>query len=149
MTTPTDVIIVARTWVKTPWQHQARCKGVGTDCIGLIGGVGLECGLPEAKSWVEDQSLKGYGLTPDPDMLIAACDKYLVRVEDMTTVQLADILVMRIKRAPQHFAFVSELDPMYMVHAYASVPAVAENRVDVVWRSRILRIYRFPGLTYG
>jgi cell wall-associated NlpC family hydrolase len=28
------VIAEARTWLGTPWHHQASLKGVGCDCIG-------------------------------------------------------------------------------------------------------------------
>jgi NlpC/P60 family putative phage cell wall peptidase len=29
----------ARSWIGTPYQHQASLKGVGCDCIGLVRGV--------------------------------------------------------------------------------------------------------------
>ena len=34
-----DVVAVARTWLGTPYHHQASLKGVGTDCLGLVRGV--------------------------------------------------------------------------------------------------------------
>ncbi len=37
--TPDDVIAEARTWLGTPWHHQASVKGVGCDCIGFVRGV--------------------------------------------------------------------------------------------------------------
>lgn len=35
-----DIIIVeARSWIGTPYHHQAALKGVGCDCLGLVRGV--------------------------------------------------------------------------------------------------------------
>ena len=39
MTTRTRIIAEARAWIGTPYRHQARCKGVGCDCLGLVRGV--------------------------------------------------------------------------------------------------------------
>lgn len=36
---PADVVRIARTWIGTPYVHQAHKKSVGCDCIGLIVGV--------------------------------------------------------------------------------------------------------------
>lgn len=36
---PKRVIDIARTWIGTPYRHQAHKKGVGCDCIGLVVGI--------------------------------------------------------------------------------------------------------------
>lgn len=45
MITRGDVVAEALTWLRTPWHHQARVKGVGVDCaqflVGVFGAVGL------------------------------------------------------------------------------------------------------------
>ena len=136
------IVVEAREWLGTRWQHQQSCKGVGTDCIGLVGGVALACGIPEAKAWASDPRWKGYGRTPDPKMLRAACDEYL----DPIPIAEADagvILVMKFDRDPQHFAIVSQKQPMHIIHAYAQARKVVEHIVDPTWRSRIVRAYRF------
>ena len=33
------VVAEARSWIGTPYQHQASLKGVGCDCLGLVRGV--------------------------------------------------------------------------------------------------------------
>ncbi len=35
-----DIIAEARSWIGTPYRHQASLKGVGCDCLGLVRGVG-------------------------------------------------------------------------------------------------------------
>ncbi|MDR5170734.1 hypothetical protein ACKF11_08845 [Methylobacillus sp. Pita2] len=39
------VLRVARRWINTPWQHQARLQGVGVDCAQLLCAVFEEAGL--------------------------------------------------------------------------------------------------------
>jgi cell wall-associated NlpC family hydrolase len=36
MATRAEIIAEARTWLKTPWRHQGRLKGIGCDCVGHI-----------------------------------------------------------------------------------------------------------------
>lgn len=141
MTTREQIVAEARTWIGTRWQHQARRKGVATDCIGLVGGVALALGLQGAAEWEADAALHCYGRTPDPGVLLAACDRFLVRVPAHTAT-LADVLVMAFASEPQHFAIVSRVDPMYVIHGYASARRVVENGANVA-HARILRVYSF------
>lgn len=39
------VLKIARSWVGTPWEHQARLKGVGVDCAQYLCAVFEEAGL--------------------------------------------------------------------------------------------------------
>ena len=146
MTSRADIVAAARDWLGTPWQHQASLKGVGADCIGLVGGVALACGVPGAREWAADQTCKGYGRRPDPAMLLRSCDTYLERIA-VGAAGLGDILVFKFERDPQHFGIKSREGPDYVIHAYAQARRVVENRIDELWRSRILRAYRFRGLT--
>jgi NlpC/P60 family putative phage cell wall peptidase len=136
------IVAEARDWLGTRWLHQASVKGVGTDCIGLVGGVGLRLRVPEALTWAADQRCRGYGRAPDPKVLLTACDAYLDPIP-VDAVALGDILVMRFEKDPQHFAIVSRLDPLYIIHAHAQARKVVEHRVDDTWRARIVRAYRF------
>lgn len=38
-----DIVTIARSWIGTPYLHQASVKGVGADCLGLLRGVWREC----------------------------------------------------------------------------------------------------------
>jgi NlpC/P60 family putative phage cell wall peptidase len=143
MTTRADIVSEARSWLGTKWLHQASVKGVGTDCIGLIGGVALELGLPGAEEWKADPTLHCYGREPDARMLLSAVVGYLDPV-DRADMAPGDVLLLRFNEAPQHFAIMSG-DEM-MIHAYAQARRVVENRIDDVWRKRILRAYAFRGV---
>ncbi len=143
MTTRAQVVAVAHRWLGTRWTHQASKRGVGTDCIGLVVGVARELELPEADKFDSDLSIAGYGREPDPQMTMSACGRYLWPVDDP---QPGDILYMKVHGVahPMHFAIMSSDD--YMIHAYAQAKKVVENRIDAVWRSRIVRAYSYRGL---
>lgn len=140
-----DILLEAREWIGTPWHHAASCKGVGTDCIGLIVGIARACGIAEAREYATASEYRGYGRDPNPALLIAGCERWLAPIATDDAAP-ADILIMRFTDEPQHFALVSALDPMYIIHAYAQARKVVENRVDDLWRSRIVRAYRFRGI---
>ena len=143
--TRAEVIADAHTWIGTPFVHQARVRGVGTDCIGLVGCIGRDRGTPDGLAWAADRVAGAYGRIPDPRTLLAGVDRYLDRIAP-AVVTLADIVLMRFRDDPQHFAIVSRLDPDYIIHASSSAGEVVENRLDAVWRSRIVRAYRYRGI---
>ncbi len=144
MITPDDIVAEARTWIGTPWRHQARVKGVGVDCIGFVGGVGVALGLAEALEWRADRSLRGYGRTPVPETLLDACNRFLDRVPLLER-RLGDVLVMGFTAGPQHFAIVSRQSPDCIIHAYAQRRAVVETPSDITG-AQVLRAYRFRGV---
>lgn len=143
MITREAIIAEARAWLGTPWRHQASVKDVGCDCIGLVAGVGQALGIPEAVRFRADPRFRGYGRTPEPNMLRAALAEYLNVADDW---RVGDILLMRHEKQPEphHFGFLSA--PSYMIHAYAQARKVVENRIDDTWRRRIVGAYRFRGI---
>lgn len=139
-----DIVAEARTWVGTKWQHQASLKGVATDCVGLVGGVARALELPGGEAWTQDPLIKGYGRIPDPDMLLAACDRYMDEVHQW---RMGDVLVMRARNhnEPTHFAIVSAMDPPYIIHSRL-LRKVSENRLDDGLRGLVMRAYAFRGV---
>jgi NlpC/P60 family putative phage cell wall peptidase len=145
VTTRADVVAEARTWIGTPWVHQASLKGVGCDCIGFPVGVGAELGLPEAAHWKADLRFRNYGRLPLPDKLLESCGDYLDQIP-IADAGLGDVLLLTFATQPMHFAIVSALGPMYMTHAYLPAGGVVEHIVDEKWRRRILRAFRLRGV---
>lgn len=138
------IVAEARTWIGTPWRHQARVKGVGVDCIGFVGGVAMALGLPEAFEWYGDRTLRGYGRTPVAETLLNACDRFLDRMP-VAGRRLGDVLVMGFRQGPQHFAILSRLAPDYIIHAYAQRRSVVETQSDLPG-AQVLRAYAFRGV---
>lgn len=91
MPTPHLIVTEARSWIGTPYRHQASLKSVGCDCLGLLRGVwrgvmGAEPELPPPYSpdWAEAGA----------DTLVAAARKHLVEI-DCAQVQAGDVLLFR------------------------------------------------------
>lgn len=144
MTTRAAVIAEALTWVGTPWRHQAAHKGVGTDCIGLIGGIGLALDLPGAREWAATPEFHAYGRTPDPALLALGCDRLLDRLA-LFAARPGDILLFAFERDPMHFAVVVADAPRQIVHAYAQRRRVVRQRLPLAG-ARIVRAYAFRGV---
>lgn len=146
--TSLHVVDEARTWIGTPWKHQAMEKGLGADCVGLLAGIAKEVGLFDASLKLRDPELRGYGREPDPRRLALACATYLEPTSRRFL--LARVVFLHVPRGayPQHFGLISREDPPYLIHATAAHPrAVVENRLDRVWQSRVYAVYKFRGVT--
>lgn len=102
MTTRTQVVEFARTWLDTPFHHQARLKSVGVDCIGLVIGVAQEAGLVEA-----DFDVTGYPRVPDGVSLMATAALYMDQIE-REAMQPGDVVVVSFDRDPQHFGILGD-----------------------------------------
>lgn len=128
------VVDVARTYLNTPFHHQARLKGVGIDCIGLVVCVAKELGIT-----VEDRT--DYSDQPDGVTLIQKLEENLdcLPLEDL---QPGDIVAIWFsnKKHPQHVAIVSDVG---LIHTYSHVGKVVEHRINDVWRNRLHSGYRF------
>lgn len=154
MTTRAEIIAVARSWIGTPYRHQASVKGVGADCIGLLRGISLESRIiaPEIERRPEITQFKGYGTRPVPGELGRLCAMLLDPVA-IDSVQIADVLLLRWDTDPQHLAIVSSLSPMRIIHSFSSARRVCENGVDgawrhdISWRSLIDSAWRYRDLT--
>lgn len=145
MTTGADIVAEARSWCGTKFHDQAALKGVGCDCIGLIRGVGKELGIPEADAFANDSRFAGYARLSVPRLMILGCDSYLDRISIADALP-GDIALASVEIEPQHFAFISSLDPPRVIHAYIQAGRVVENIVDDFWRGHVLRMYRFRGI---
>jgi NlpC/P60 family putative phage cell wall peptidase len=133
MATQQQVIDTARSWIGTPYHHQARLQGVGADCIGLILGVCWELGLTTFDT-------SDYAETPEGDRMIALIEHHCTKLDAM---ELGALLVLRIRRLPQHTALATDGG---MIHAYQGIGKVAEHYLDPWWMSRVVGIYRLPGV---
>jgi NlpC/P60 family putative phage cell wall peptidase len=145
MTTPlsrSDIIAEARSWIGTPYQHQASLKGVGCDCLGLVRGVwrALLSHEPEpvpayAPDWAEASGREN---------LAQAARRHLAEISPAEFLP-GDLLLFRWReRFPaKHAAIVTASN--LMVHAHDGA-AVAEVAIVSWWRRRLAFAFRFPGV---
>lgn len=131
-----QIIAIGRRLVGTPFKHQGRLPGKALDCVGLIACIGRELNL-----FKYDRT--NYNRLPSGDRLIDACNSAGFVEIPIATALPGDIYLMRFDRDPQHVALVSDIG---LIHAYMQANKVVEHRLDDVWRARILRAYRFPGV---
>jgi NlpC/P60 family putative phage cell wall peptidase len=141
--TRAEILAEARSWIGTPWLHQASCKGVGADCIGFGAGVAAACGSAEAKRFLATPEWRRYGRHPEADFLFRVCDELMDRIE-ISAATVGDVLVFNCGKHPMHFGIVG--DDGRMLHAYLKARRVCEHQLDAGWRARIERAYRIRGV---
>ncbi|MEG9884625.1 MAG: NlpC/P60 family protein [Hyphomicrobiales bacterium] len=134
------VLAEARSWIGTPYRHQASLKGVGCDCLGLIRGVYRAlCGPepetppPYAPDWAE---------TGGDEALAKAGARHLV-VLPLTQAGPGDVLLFRWRRhlPAKHAAIVSL--SQRMIHAQDGA-GVCEVVIAEWWRRHAAFAFRFP-----
>ncbi|AWN49192.1 peptidase P60 [Methylobacterium terrae] len=134
------VVALARTWLGTPYHHQASVRGAGCDCLGLLRGVyaalyGAEPEVPPpyTPSWAEDLGA---------ETLRDAAARHLVAL-DPAAAEAGDVLLFRWRDAlpAKHCAIL--VAPSVMIHAYDG-HAVVETWIPPAWSRRIAYAFRFP-----
>jgi len=125
------IISKAREYIGTPFHHQARVKGVGIDCAGLLICVARELGL-------QHYDVQGYSKVPSG----SAFERHLAaNLDEISAIEPGCILLMAFDSDPQHVAICTS--ETSIVHAYFEVRKCVEHDLDAAWRSRIRRIYRY------
>jgi NlpC/P60 family putative phage cell wall peptidase len=140
--TRSAIVAEARSWIGTPYRHQASLKGVGCDCLGLLRGVWRavigpepERAPPYGADWAEASG---------KETLAEAAVRHLVPIacEDACA---GDVLLFRWRAhlPAKHAAILSA--PGSMVHAHDGA-AVAEVAFAPWWRRRLAFTFRFPNV---
>jgi cell wall-associated NlpC family hydrolase len=142
MTKRAEIVAEARTWIGTPWQHQARLKGVAVDCVGLVIGTLRNLGL---KSQCFD--IAGYPRVPDGSML-ALADAHLRRIA-RADIKPGDVLAFAISRDPQHMGIVGDYrhGGLSVIHANSKAGRVVETRLMLAGNFKLRAAYSVPGVS--
>ncbi len=135
----THIVSLARTWLGTPYHHQASVRGVGCDCIGLVRGIWRELygrdaeALPAyTRDWAE-----GSGR----ETLIEAARRHLIEVRP-SDAHPGDVLIFRWRRGTlaKHCAILST--PAAMIHALEGAP-VSEVSLSPWWHRHLAGAFCF------
>ncbi|QHQ34561.1 NlpC/P60 family protein [Algicella marina] len=143
MTFDQQIVAAARTWIGTPYVHQASCRGAGADCLGLLRGVWREVlgAEPEAvPAYTADWSE-----TDGVERLLPAAGRHLHAVawDDRAP---GDVLIFRMRRTgvAKHVGLLSSLRPVpEFIHAYSGRGVVA-SPLSTAWAHRVAGVFRFP-----
>jgi NlpC/P60 family putative phage cell wall peptidase len=138
-----DVVRTARTWIGTPYHHQASVRSVGTDCLGLVRGVwrdlygrDAEMPPPYTRDWAEASG---------QETLLDAARLHLV-ARDAASIAPGDVLVFRLRGGlPAKHCAILAIEGT-MIHAMERCP-VAEVAFSNWWRRRLAGVFSFPGIT--
>lgn len=133
----------ARRWLRTPWQHQGRVRGLGTDCVGLPAGLGLELELLRPEDVPRLYHRRGQS-----EEFLRAVGRALVR-QPKGTAPRAGLVAAFYLRQQGHLGVLlrSEFGPwLSMLHADASsgVKRVTEVTFDERWRAALLALFDWP-----
>lgn len=137
------IIAEARTWIGTPYQHQASCKGAGTDCLGLVRGVwrevkGCEPEVPPpyTPDWAERP---GGGVSAE--IMADGARRHMSEIA-VAEARAGDVVLFRMRASgpAKHAAILSGAG--HMIHAYSG-RAVVETEVTRWWASRMAFVFRF------
>lgn len=132
------IVTLAKTWVGTPYHHQASVRGVGCDCLGLIRGIWRELYGAEPEQ-TPSYSPSWGDVSSDAPLLAAAQRNFIDTNGDMTPGNLL-ILYVKNARSPKHCAILS--GPDTMIHAYSG-SGVVETSLGY-WRNQIAGVFAFP-----
>ncbi len=137
----TDIVAVARTWIGTPYIHQASLKGAGCDCLGLLRGVWRELRgdepetpPPYSPDWAEASR---------EETLYSALKRHLTEI-DRAALAPGDIALFRMLRngPAKHCGIVGEKDgARTLIHARQN-HRVAEEPLTHFWQSKLASAFR-------
>ena len=138
-----EIVACARTWIGTPYRHQASIKHAGADCLGLVRGVWRELigaepefAPPYSPDWAEALG---------QETLLLAARRHLTEIA-IGEAGEGDVLLFRmgLGHPAKHCAILS--GPQTIIHSYWG-RTVCETRLVPWWQRRIAAAFRLPGLT--
>jgi NlpC/P60 family putative phage cell wall peptidase len=139
------IVHAARSWIGTPYHHQASCKGAGADCLGIVRGVWRECvgcdvetPATYSRDWAEASGI---------ETMLKGARQHLVEI-DPQAFKAGDVLIFRLRAGyvAKHAAIAAT--PETMIHAMEGGP-VSEVALSPWWRRRIAAAFQFPHLRSG
>ncbi|HWA91804.1 MAG TPA: hypothetical protein VG889_17330 [Rhizomicrobium sp.] len=130
---------IARTWIGTPYVHQASVKGAGCDCLGLLRGVWRELrgeepeGTPPySPDWAESTGR---------ETLRDALARHLTRTQDLAPGTIA-LFRMQPNGPAKHCGIMGERDgTLTLIHARQN-RRVREEPFTPYWRMKLAYAFR-------
>ena len=144
MTLQEQILREARSWIGTPYRHQASVKGAGTDCLGLVRGIwrAVYQAEPEAPPPYTPDCAEALG----QDTLLEAAQRHM-NERAIGEARSGDLILFRmgLGTPAKHAAIMSGQDTI--IHAYWG-RSVCETRLVPWWRMRIAAVFEFPDISH-
>jgi NlpC/P60 family putative phage cell wall peptidase len=148
--TRADVVRLARTWIGTPYHHQAACRGAGADCIGLVRGVWRELygAEPEAAPGYSADWAEASGI----ETLIEAARRHMTEIPPREA-RTGDVAIFRYRPGlpAKHTGILGNPAASHpagshtLIHALEGA-SVTEIPLSPWWRRRMAAAFAFPGI---
>lgn len=124
------VVREAREWIGTPYVPQARVKGIGCDCVGLIVGVGEQTGL-----------LAACAVPPYREGDMALMDSmFPAHFECIESPEPGAVLQLDVPGNRRHLAICAGDS---IIHVYGRKIGVTEHPFTGRWQARLLSCWRY------
>jgi NlpC/P60 family putative phage cell wall peptidase len=138
------IIAIARSWIGTPYVHQASVKGAGCDCLGLLRGIWRELhgeepedAPPYSPDWAE---------ATGEETLYRAFNRHLAPVE---RAQPGDVALFRMARhgPAKHCGVIALMQrsdsalEMTLIHARQN-KRVSEEAFSPFWQNKLAAVFR-------
>jgi NlpC/P60 family putative phage cell wall peptidase len=138
-----EIVAAARSWLGTPYRHQARCRGAGCDCLGLILGLWEGCigPLPELPPAYTPDWSEASG----QERLWHAASRHLLVLPPHEAMP-GDVLLFRMREGTvaKHLGVQTATgQDARFIHAY-SRRGVVESRLTPPWARRVVARFAFP-----
>jgi len=136
------IVAAARRWIGTPYRHQARTRGAGCDCLGLVLGVWEELIGPlpgQVPAYTADWSEAGR-----EERLWQAARAHMT---ETATPAPGQVLLFRMRRGAvaKHLGLAARPGPApAFIHAYSG-RGVVESPLTGPWARRIVARFTLPG----
>lgn len=127
------IIEIARTWIDTPYHHQASLKGIGADCVGLLCGVGKEMGIIP-----ESYRMPLYDPFGSGETLFCELARFADHIPTGDR-QPGDVLIISVLNTPSHVAIMTDRG---MIHSATWLKRVVEHAIRPTDERKIHSVYR-------
>ncbi len=133
------IVETAREYLGTPYHHQARLKGFGVDCVGLLICVARDRGIVDSEF-----DIRGYNRVPDGVSLMHHLDDRMDRIGH-DEMQPGDCVCVTFDADPQHVGIVGDYrhGGLSIIHAANRIGRVVEHRLLFTPAMRFCAAYRF------
>lgn len=114
------IVAEARTWMRTPYHHEARVKGAGVDCVQILAAVFSDVGLippPKIDKYPHD-----WHLHRNAELYLKGLFQYAVETKNP---QPGDVALFKFARCFSHGSIVVEWPTI--IHAYLHRPVTEED----------------------
>lgn len=140
--TNNQVLEIARTWVGTPYRHQASVKGSGCDCIGLITGIWRELFGKYPKGFKMPAYTPYWAEESGKSLMVNIGKQYLIEILPKEKLP-GDVLMYRMMRRGQTKHAGIYLGSNKLIHAYDG-HAVTKATLITNVGAALTYVFRFP-----